>query len=130
MNARKPLKNKRFISIAEAVGDDRISRYRCHLCKENFFHTTMITGSAGYKFCARCRGIWVSKQRSAKRIVKLAVKAGFLPPAKNLPCADCGDPAIGYEHRWYCRPLDVDPICDRCNRRRGPAFDSFGGVAT
>ncbi|MBN8492375.1 MAG: hypothetical protein J0M00_13225 [Burkholderiales bacterium] len=55
--------------------------------------------------------------------VHLAVKRGVLPDLSQgeYACADCGAPALEYDHRDYARPLDVDPVCKSCNRLRGAA---------
>ena len=29
--------------------------------------------------------------------------------------------AYDYDHRDYSKPLEVDPVCRRCNQMRGPA---------
>ena len=36
-------------------------------------------------------------------------------------CTDCNARATQYDHRDYNHPLDVEPVCRSCNRRRGPA---------
>lgn len=56
------------------------------------------------------------------------IKAGEIPTWRGRACADCGDPAIGYDHRDYNQPLRVDPICARCNIRRGPAIPRHGSM--
>lgn len=40
----------------------------------------------------------------------------------GVPCVDCGKPAQCYDHRDYLEPLDVDPVCVKCNQDRGPAM--------
>ena len=49
------------------------------------------------------------------------IPAGRLLRASLMPCADCSEPASGYDHRDYNQPLRVDPVCRRCNYRRGSA---------
>lgn len=55
--------------------------------------------------------------------VSSAVRRGILPDlrADSIACVDCGSRATVYEHRDYSRPLDVEPVCVSCNRRRGTA---------
>lgn len=60
----------------------------------------------------------------AQVAVSLAIRTGKLKPAHLFNCADCGSKASQYEHRDYSKPLDVDPVCPRCNRLRGPADGS------
>jgi len=58
----------------------------------------------------------------AHRIVSLAVQSGTIPKLDGtVLCVDCGCPASGYDHRDYDKPLEVEPVCYRCNQRRGPA---------
>ena len=54
--------------------------------------------------------------------VAKAVKNGILAPVKTLICIDCGSPAQCYEHRDYNKPLEVEPVCRKCNFRRGSAI--------
>ncbi|MDP9651932.1 hypothetical protein [Paraburkholderia caledonica] len=67
--------------------------------------------------------------------VRKAVLRGDLPPVTNHIYADCGKPAQAYDHRDYSKPLEVDPVCDSCNGRRGAALPSsvanelYGGAA-
>lgn len=58
----------------------------------------------------------------AHKLVAAAIRYGFLLPANSHKCVDCGDPAIGYDHRDYNKPLEVEPVCTRCNNHRGPGI--------
>lgn len=60
-------------------------------------------------------------QQQAATAVAKAIRTGLLPRPTGLPCTDCTRPAEEYDHRDYNRPLDVQPVCRRCNARRGPA---------
>ena len=62
----------------------------------------------------------------AHQVIAREVKAGRLPPAKSRICVDCGSPASCYEHRNYLKPLEVEPVCRRCNCRRGPGYPYDG----
>jgi hypothetical protein len=66
--------------------------------------------------------------RRAHQAVHVAVQNGRLSPATSQACADCGTPAFGYDHRDYAQPLDVAPVCRRCNRKRGRAINCPTGV--
>jgi hypothetical protein len=59
----------------------------------------------------------------SKRVLD-ATKSGRLPRLKGsgIKCMDCGEPATCYDHRNYYHPLAVDPVCKRCNNKRGPGF--------
>lgn len=57
---------------------------------------------------------------TSRKVTKYAVKVGFLPPPTEFDCQDCGRvKAECYDHRDYNKPLDVDPVCLRCNSSRG-----------
>lgn len=62
----------------------------------------------------------------AYRAVNAAVQSGRLPRAKTQKCVDCGKQAHGYDHRDYNKPLDVVPVCQSCNKLRGPAIPLGG----
>lgn len=56
---------------------------------------------------------------SAHRTVRAAVLRGDLTDPRQLQCTDCGRSATRYDHRDYTAPLLVEPVCHRCNCRRG-----------
>lgn len=58
-------------------------------------------------------------RNAAHRITSRAILEGRLHDPRTLKCADCGTQAYAYDHRDYRQPLMVDPICRRCNSRRG-----------
>lgn len=69
-------------------------------------------------------------QGRAQSMVAAAKRQGLLPLLDGtIACTDCGDPAQEYDHRDYGRPLDVQPVCRSCNKRRGtakwPSVDQF-----
>lgn len=55
--------------------------------------------------------------------VARAIRHGILRSLKDFQtdCVDCGGIAVAYDHRDYDKPLEVDPVCKRCNILRGPA---------
>ena len=69
-------------------------------------------------YCVRCRGVVGNIHRG----VTEAMRSQDIPPPTGL-CVDCGRPATCYDHRYYSMPLEVDPVCSRCNTNRGPALD-------
>lgn len=77
--------------------------------------------------CTACKpplDPYTQAKRAAHAAVATARRAGKLPDPYELDCVDCGEPAIEYEHRDYSKPLDVVPICRRCNLLRGRALVS------
>lgn len=55
------------------------------------------------------------------QLVAAMVRLGMLAALDGrVKCVDCGAVARVYEHRDYYRPMEVEPVCDRCNTRRGP----------
>jgi len=61
--------------------------------------------------------------RDAHNLVAKAIRKGRLEALIDgkTDCVDCGSVASEYDHRDYLKPLEVDPVCHRCNIRRGPA---------
>lgn len=73
--------------------------------------------------CARPCYFFDRGKNRARGMVAQAKARGDLPRLTGeIPCVDCGAPARDYDHRDYNRPLDVEPVCRRCNMRRGPAI--------
>jgi hypothetical protein len=63
----------------------------------------------------------------AYSLVAKAIHEGELPKLDgSIPCADCGQPATNYEHRDYSKPLEVEPVCSKCNHSRGHAVGVRG----
>lgn len=58
----------------------------------------------------------------ARQMVTAAIKKGFLQPAHEHDCVDCGAQALDYDHRDYNKPLEVEPVCRPCNKKRGPGI--------
>jgi hypothetical protein len=73
------------------------------------------------RYCYACRQITRGIQAAALQAVARAVRRGELPHPKTCTCTDCGAPAFDYDHRSYDEPLKVEPVCRRCNQKRGPA---------
>ena len=61
--------------------------------------------------------------RKASCLVQAAISKNILPSPYLQTCVDCGGPAQTYDHRFYTRPLEVEPVCNSCNRLRGHAWD-------
>lgn len=101
----------------------KLKRFTCKGCG----CSEMVTGGTDSFHCADCRkekGMrdLNSPKYLAHRAVAKARKAGHLADPRTLTCVDCQAPAIEYDHRDYSKPLAVEPVCRRCNLRRGPAL--------
>jgi len=73
-------------------------------------------------------------RQRARWHVEKAMREGTLPrlSQKNIKCTDCGERAVNYDHRDYCKPLEVEPVCRKCNNTRGPGLpwpDGYKGKA-
>jgi hypothetical protein len=70
-----------------------------------------------------------ARRSKAANAVSRAVRIGDLRPARELSCVDCGVQAFCYDHRDYSKPLDVEPVCKRCDCLRGAAapYDGYDG---
>lgn len=82
--------------------------------------------------CLRCYDLsYATKYRAkypnairAHNKVWTAIWQGKLPHLGRVyvACVDCGGEATQYDHRDYLKPLEVDPVCRSCNKRRGPGL--------
>ena len=94
-------------------------------------------GNTGF-LCADCKPAdhyTKAPQYLAHKAVATARRKGDLKPPSDFDCVDCGCKASVYDHRDYSKPLDVEPVCRRCNILRGPATapkatQSLGPAAT
>ena len=95
------------------------------LCR--FCNTEIIGRDSRAKVCFSCVRDNPKKIGALAAIKKVekAVKKGILPSVKTLFCVDCGRPGECYDHRDYGKPLDVVPVCRKCNYRRGSAIPLF-----
>ena len=61
------------------------------------------------------------RTQRADCIVAAAIRRRDLPRLNGkVKCVDCGNRATDYDHRDYAKPLEVEPVCHRCNMKRGP----------
>jgi len=74
------------------------------------------------KLCFPCSDHNKNGGNKARQEVKKAVKQGILMSVKELKCLDCGCQAEIYDHKDYNKPLEVEPVCRSCNRKRGSAI--------
>mgnify|MGYP000140150664 CR=1 len=72
--------------------------------------------------CGPCGKNFERHMQAAQRAVHQAVRRGELAPAVEHVCVDCGGKASDWDHRDYSKPMDVQPVCRRCNFARGPAL--------
>jgi len=97
----------------------------CKVCKRGFErgrhsrrHECGACAKVRYRFRERLR-VHQGKPR-AHGAVRRAIEKGLLPPLDGrVRCVDCGRDAEVYDHRDYAYPLFVEPVCMRCNSRRG-----------
>ena len=91
----------------------------CALCSQE-----IIGRDPRAKHCWNCSESYgvLNGARKAISEVNKAVKKGILASPKTLTCIDCGRSGECYDHRDYNKPLDVVPVCRKCNYRRGSAI--------
>lgn len=82
-------------------------------------HKSYVSNGKRWYQEARLKG-----QIQAKGQVSQAIKKGKIPCLKVnvIKCAYCPAKATVYEHRDYNKPLDVQPVCARCNVALGEAI--------
>lgn len=56
------------------------------------------------------------------------IKLGLIPNRIGELCVDCGKTAAAHDHRDWSKPLEVDPVCLSCNKKRGPAAPWAGAA--
>jgi len=69
-------------------------------------------------------------QRQAHYMVATAIRKGALLHPRGMACSDCKGAAIEYDHRDYAKPLEVAPVCRRCNLARGTALNKHPVTTT
>ena len=55
---------------------------------------------------------------AAHQAIKNAVRRGDLPRVSTCDCRDCGIQAADYHHEDYSKPLEVEPLCRLCHKKR------------
>lgn len=94
----------------------------CGACGVEFSQKTV---GSKLRYCVSCRDEYYRVRRRAVALVANAVAFHKIPPARDLNCVDCAPSrerkAQVYDHRDYSRPLEVEPVCQFHNCRRGPA---------
>lgn len=91
----------------------------CIVCLGNF------KGHGRAWYCNACAIDVLFLQRRITVKLHKRIKAGVIPRADKLHCVDCGNSASCYDHRDYTKPYKVEPVCNGCNIRRGPAKKFF-----
>lgn len=80
-------------------------------------------------WCVECRrkihdASYAVKQRAHYEVARAKRRGEIAALDGSVVCVDCGRPAAAYDHRDYSRPLDVEPVCKRCNILRGMAIQT------
>lgn len=109
--------NDRWI-IEEHAGPPTPRLITCAMCRE----PKRVANLGNYRrYCNTCQPIaWVERGKAQFKVAA-AIRRGTLAHPSKFDCVDCGAKACVYDHRRYSAPLDVVPVCKRCNNRRGPA---------
>lgn len=98
--------------------------YKTFSCKRCGVFTTRDRRSIA-DICSPCSDAHRKEGTNASNLVQKAVRDGVLPKVDTLICVDCGKTAQNYDHRDYTNPLEVEPVCKKCNLIRGYAKDSI-----
>lgn len=117
----RPTKQGKYLSV----------RWNVHFAKCFRCGYEWIPKKQTIKTCAKCRSPYWDVPRNKLEYMKMREFAiGLVQTDKyrgyrNKPdlekCVDCGEQAKHWEHRSYARPLLVEPVCQKCNIKRGPA---------
>ncbi len=110
----------------QGYSDNRVNVYltKCFRCGYEWIPRTDVI-----KTCAKCRSPYWDKARNKQEYIKMRIWATgvvqnskyrqFIGKAKDEKCVDCGKKASHWEHRNYSRPLQIEPVCESCNFKRG-----------
>jgi len=106
---------------------DNINFAKCFRCKYEWIPRKEII-----KTCAKCRSPYWDTARSKEEYIEMRNWASGVMgnsryrvhgKATDEKCIDCGEQAKHWEHRNYCRPLLVVPVCQSCNQKRGKSIN-------
>jgi hypothetical protein len=97
-------------------------RDRIIFCRQCDAYIPQYNRPTGQRVCAPCRTVRYrgNGRDKANNAVQKAIRDGLLLKPQTQACRDCGVVATEYDHRDYSKPLEVDPVCGWCNKRRGP----------
>jgi hypothetical protein len=89
----------------------------CFMCSKKLSERNVGTA---YQ-CKTCFSETSRIKMRAHSLVAYEIRAGRLAKlaSSDIRCVDCGEEAECYDHRDYRKPLDVSPVCDRCDAARG-----------
>lgn len=106
-----------------ADSSDHVNRRTCAACKASYMR----------KYRKQGKYIEIERQRyremkdtlfgRSRRVVYIAIRKGIFPDVTKLECRDCGKQAQVWDHRDYSKPLEVEPVCRACNKKRGPGLN-------
>lgn len=116
------------------------------------FKICKLTNKPHYKSGVRCCYCWNLRQRNymktklgkkealrntktqkgsngnvARSKVRNAIRYAKLPKASLFICSDCYKQADVYDHRDYLKPYSLEPVCNKCNVKRGPGLNNKTG---
>ncbi len=93
----------------------------CVSCTNEITNPTEHAGGWKRSYCIDCQDVARLRRRVLTKAVKQAIAAGTLLPPAAHECIDCGSQAYCYDHRDWQEPLNVVPVCRKCNIKRGCA---------
>lgn len=94
-----------------------LCRFTCTVCGA----VELVPGGTTLFRCTQCKPA-PTAQYLAHRAVAKAIAGGALLRPRGMACVDCSGLAVEYDHRDYSKPLQVEPVCRRCNLARGAAI--------
>ena len=115
-------KERGYCYLTESNIEGHISRecLGCRKIRAKSFRKTKIGKDLGKKHYLDIKN---TNMYSAKKKVYVEVRSGRLPKANTLNCFRCGGKASVYDHRDYSKPLEVTPLCRRCNKLIGKGLN-------
>lgn len=118
------------VALTSTAMDIKTLRLKVGLTQEQLAHklgVSVVTVNRWEKGRSRIMGLtnypdYKYARYKASLVLGAAISHNELEPPTQHLCVDCKAPAICYDHRDYFLPLEVEPVCLRCNLRRGPAW--------
>ena len=101
---------------------DRRRIFKCQTCGKNHVNTDKAHNWRRMR-CVQCSYYAHLIFSMMGGIMNVAKNRNAVAPLRGLKCVDCKRKATVYDHRRYLAPLVVEPVCHKCNTKRGQAVD-------
>jgi hypothetical protein len=112
------------ICLSDLIEKEGI-RQSCRLCRIQYYKKYREDGRYDVVRKERWDKLKHSPMAKAKAKINSRIQYSGMKRAAEFLCVDCGDKASVYDHRDYNKPYEVDPVCRKCNLKRGPGLNKY-----